>query len=286
METVTAFLAFVPKTAGFVSIILLLSTLGAEPLGQIAAPLAAVLWIIAALTMTVGNVMGLLQSNVKRVLAYSSIAHSGYMLVGLMGGVPGGASRGALGNGVGAVLFYLVAYGLATLAAFAILGTLHRRGEDAETFDDLSGLRHRHPWLATVMLLSVLSLLGLPPMIGFLGKIYLFGSAVQAGYVWLVVIAVINSAISAVYYLRIAGAVFFGPPNESIDTTYAVGGRISATIAGVLALVLGFWGNGLVNRANDAGRERSAPEKPAEQLVHAANAGDPESPQSVSGSGR
>lgn len=248
---VTAFLAFVPKTAGFVSIILLLS-LVPQPLPPV---ISWLLWGMAAATMTVGNVLGLLQTNVKRVLAYSSIAHTGYMLVGLLALTP--FSDDALGNGTAAVLFYLIAYGLATIGAFAVLGSLQTAGQEAQEYDDIAGLARRHPALAGIMLVCVLSLIGLPPMVGFLGKIYLFGSAIAHSgghpeYIWLVVLAVLNSAVSAVYYLRIAAACFFG---ETAPQTSALPGTarpLGAAIAAVAAITLGVAGGSIVNAARNA----------------------------------
>ena len=205
---VTAFLAFVPKTAGFVTLIILLNLVG-WPLTDSALPLMWLLWVLAVATMFVGNTLALLQHNVKRVLAYSSIAHSGYMLVGLTAG-PGtlGDSDMLLRNGLGAVLFYVVAYGVMTIGAFAVLGILKRQGEEAETFDDLRGLVRRHPMLATAMAICVFALAGLPPLIGFWGKLYLFGSAITGGFIWLAILGLINSAIAMVYYLRIVAACF------------------------------------------------------------------------------
>ena len=252
---ITAFLAFVPKTAGFVAIILLLQLVG-WPLPP---AMVFLLWVMAAATMTIGNVLGLLQTNVKRVLAYSSIAHSGYMLVGLLGNDSAATLPGAaLGNGVAAVLFYLPAYGLATMGAFAVLACLERRGREAQTFEDLAGLSKRSPFLATVMLVSVLSLIGLPPMVGLLGKIYLFGSAVTAGFYGLVIIAVINSAVSAVYYLRIVGACFFAEPNEQTCVIDSPIRRGAAGLAMILTVFLFFRGGSLV----DAALKAATPEAP------------------------
>jgi len=250
---VTAFLAFVPKTAGFVSLILLLNAFG----GAWPAPVAAALSLMAVLTMSVGNVLGLLQTNVKRILAYSSIAHSGYMIVGLLAVGETIDRGGALGDGAAAVLFYLVAYGLGNLAAFAVLASLRTRGEEAQTLEDITGLARRAPVLAAIMLLAMLSLIGLPPMIGFLGKIYLFGSAIEHGYVLLVVIAVLNSAVSAVYYLRIASACYFGEPAgaDELEGTQPLGapGRlIAGGLAAAAALGLGVVGGSLVSGAHSA----------------------------------
>jgi NADH-quinone oxidoreductase subunit N len=249
---VTAFLAFVPKTAGAVALILLLSLIG-WPLPQ---SIESLLWLIAVATMTLGNVLGLLQNNVKRVLAYSSIAHSGYIIVGLLAGpaineVTGGTG-GTLGNGIAAVLFYLVAYALGTIASFAVLGCLRADDREAQTYKHISGLHKNHPFLAALMLISVLSLVGLPPLVGFLGKIYLIGSAYSTGFTLLVVILVLNSAISAAYYLRIASACYFGEPDESVHSTGQLPRYAGALVAATLAIVLGILGNGLVNASRNA----------------------------------
>ena len=213
---VTAFLAFVPKTAGFIGIILLLSTMGwsghngphgVEGLPQ---PILTTLWMIAVLTMTLGNVGAILQKSVKRVLAYSSIAHSGYMLIGVI--------AGPANNGINAVLFYLLAYGIMNTAAFAVLAGLERRGQEIESMDDLAGLRFKHPGMAVVMALASGSLLGVPPLLGFWGKLYLFIAGVQAGHIPLVVIAGLNSAISAWYYLRLIALPIMSKPSAQAET--------------------------------------------------------------------
>ena len=266
---VTAFLAFVPKTAGFVAIILLLGViepaLRAESVGISvgAEPVTWLLWVMAALTMTVGNVLALLQTSVKRLLAYSSIAHSGYMLVALVGEriAPGSGEAGALGNGAAAVLFYLVAYGVGNLGAFAVLALLEARGEEADSFDDIAGQSRRFPGLALVMLVSVLSLVGLPPMVGFVGKLYLFGTAIDNGFVGLVIIAVLNSAISAVYYLRIASACYFGSPTDVLQPVRAPARALGAGAAALATVVLGIAGGWLVDAARQA-TGASAPSRP------------------------
>ena len=261
---VTAFLAFVPKTAGAVALILLLSMVG----WPLPAPIAMLLWIIAAATMTIGNVLGLLQNSVKRVLAYSSVAHSGYIVVGLLAGPAVNESAGgALGDGIAAVLFYLVAYGLGTIASFAVLGCLRAGDEEAQTYQHISGLHKNHPFLAALMLISVLSLVGLPPLIGFLGKVYLIGSAFGAGYTVLVIVLVLNSAISAAYYLRIASACYFGEPDSSVYSAGLFSRNAGALIAATLAIVLGVIGNGLVNASAEATQAQSG--EPKTQLTQA-----------------
>ncbi len=251
---VTAFLAFVPKTAGFVALILLFALVGWEHgAGGDALPtlLAELVAWIAVLTMTVGNVLGLVQRNVKRVLAYSSIAHSGYVLVGLLAG-PALFEAGAASNGLAAILFYLVAYALGTIGSFAVLGCLEARGEEAQTYDDISGLVRRHPALAGIMLVSVLSLLGFPFTVGLLGKIYLVGSTWTAGYGWVVIALVLNSAISAGYYLHIALVCIIGEPNDDVTAAPVPGRRLGAAVAAIGAVVLGVAGGRLVDSAHHA----------------------------------
>lgn len=211
---VTAFLAFVPKTAGFLSILLLLGTVGWHE-GGLPPALRVTLWVLAALTMTVGNILAILQDSVKRILAYSSIAHSGYMLVGVIAG-PGDGSFTR--SGISAVLFYLLAYGVMNLGPFAVIAALERSpGADGEpgeidTVDDLRGLSATRPLLGWTMALCALSLLGFPPLLGFFGKLPLFTSAIAVGEYSLVVVLGINSAIAAFYYLRLFSAPLLEKP--------------------------------------------------------------------------
>ena len=247
---VTAFLAFVPKTAGMVSLILVVGLVTGP--GVALPPIVTyLLWIMAAVTMTYGNVMGLMQSNVKRMLAYSSIAHSGYMLVGLLAGRGTESGNLAMANGHAGVLFYLVAYGMGNLGAFAVLTCLKARGEEAQHVEDLAGLSRRNPILAAVLLVSMLSLVGLPPMVGFVGKIYLFGPAVHE-HTPLVVIAVLNSAISAVYYLRIVSAAYFSEPAKDTQLADTFERRMAGAISAIAAIAIGFGAGLLVDFAKSA----------------------------------
>jgi NADH-quinone oxidoreductase subunit N len=211
---VAAFLAFTPKFAGLLAMMMLLSTIGYKDhfrFTEVGLPptLQVTLWIIAVLTMTLGNVGALLQKSIKRILAYSSIAHSGYMLIGIIAGP---------GLGFSAVLFYMLAYAVMNTAAFAVLAALHRRGQELETLEDLAGLRQRHPWMAAVMAVSALSLIGLPPLLGFWGKLYLFIAGIEAGHILLVIIAGLNSAISAWYYLGLVKMPVLEQPSARAET--------------------------------------------------------------------
>lgn len=166
---------------------------------------AMVVWWLAVLTMTVGNVTAVAQNNVKRMLAYSSIAHAGYLLSAIVAGTP---------RGGGAVLFYLLAYTFMNVGAFAVVISLGRKGEANEQFDDYAGLASRQPLIAAAMVLFMLSLTGIPPLVGFVGKLYLIEAIVQAGYIWLAVIMVLNSAISAYYYLRLIFEMYMRDPSR------------------------------------------------------------------------
>jgi NADH-quinone oxidoreductase subunit N len=164
---------------------------------------AMLVWGLAVLTMTVGNVVAIAQSNVKRMLAYSSIAHAGYLLAAIVSGTP---------RGGGAVLFYLLGYAFMNLGAFAVVIAIGRKGEANEQFSDYAGLASRRPLIAAAMVLFMLSLTGIPPLVGFVGKLYLIEALVQAGYIWLAVIMVLNSAISAYYYLRLIFEMYMRDP--------------------------------------------------------------------------
>jgi len=237
---VTAFLAFVPKTSGFIAIIKILSAVGG-PHWSIPPLIVNLLWVLAALTMTVGNALGLLQFNVKRVLAYSSVAHSGYMLVGITAlakaaatfkGEPAKAAEVQV-LAIAGVLFYLAAYGIMNSGAFGVLMLLPSReagdrldgpqrapvATTAETYDDLAGQGKRHVALGLAMAVCCFSLIGIPLTVGFLGKVYLIQPALASGLAWLVVITMVNAAISAAYYLRIVATMFLRPaPDAELGT--------------------------------------------------------------------
>jgi len=250
-SAVAAFLAFVPKFAGMLALMLLLTTVGWENHFRFAETglppaLQVTLWIIAVLTMTLGNVGALLQKSVKRILAYSSIAHSGYMLIGILAGPE---------FGFRAVLFYMFAYGVMNTAAFAVLAGLERQGRELETLDDLAGLRQRHPWMAAVMAVSALSLIGLPPLIGFWGKLFLFIAGVQAGHILLVVIAGINSAISAWYYIAMMKMPVLEQPTARSETVVrgpTIWPRIAGIITAAAVVLLPLFTRPLIDAADNA----------------------------------
>lgn len=200
----TAFMSAGPKAAGFAAalriFLVCLPTLQVE--------WSQVLWVLAVLTMTVGNITALKQDNIKRMLAYSSIAHAGYALVGF-----------TAGNGTGAagILFYMLSYAFMNIGAFAIIILIGKKGETNGNVQDFAGFGSRHPVLAAAMTIFLFSLAGMPPTAGFIGKFYLFSGAVQNGYVWLAIIGVLNSAASVYYYLRVMVYMYMKDPTEEFD---------------------------------------------------------------------
>lgn len=252
---VSAMLAFVPKMAGFMAIFMIVGCAGWGADGSgLPVPVEALLWVVAAMTMTVGNVLALLQSSVKRMMAYSSIAHSGYMLVGVIAG-PGGDGASFWRNGLAAVLFYLLCYGVMNLGVFAVLASLERKGQEADDIDDIRGLVRSHPPLGWSMVICCLALLGFPPLLGFIGKVGLITSGVTSGHIALVIILAINSAIAALYYLRLVAAVYLEPASETGFRPSRYGSRQFAALVsagGVLVLLL--MTNRLITAADDASR--------------------------------
>ncbi|HIJ80209.1 MAG TPA: NADH-quinone oxidoreductase subunit N [Desulfuromonadales bacterium] len=204
----TAFMSAGPKAAGFAAALRIL--LVALPSLQV--DWGQLLWVVAVLTMTVGNITALRQDNIKRMLAYSSIAHAGYCLVGF-----------AAGNGTGAagILFYMLSYTFMNIGAFAIVILLSKKGETNGNVMDFAGLGAKRPLLAVAMTVFLFSLAGMPPTAGFIGKFYLFSGAIQKGYIWLAVIGVLNSAASVYYYLRVMVYMYMKEPTEEFEWAQA-----------------------------------------------------------------
>lgn len=220
--SVTAFMATAVKAGAFVAL-LRAFTIGLAPVHEAMWP---VLWIGAAATMTVGNFIALQQTSLKRMLAYSSVAHTGYLLVGVTAGTPAAAS---------AVLFYLATYGAMNLGAFGVMVALARRDAGYEQISNLAGIGQSRPMLAVTMAVFMFSLIGMPPLAGFVGKFYLFAAALDAGFVGLVLVAVFNSVVSAAYYLGVVRTMFFDEPGEDLAplSGHAAAGLAVALVATV-----------------------------------------------------
>jgi NADH-quinone oxidoreductase subunit N len=194
-SAVTAFMAVGAKAAGFAALLRIFVLV----FPAIADNLTPVLWALAALTMILGNVVAIAQKNIKRMLAYSSIAHAGYILMAL---VPFG-QQNVSADCVASALFYLAAYAFTNFAAWAVVIAVEKAGEGGLELDDYAGLGRKYPSLAAVMTVAMLSFTGIPPTLGFVGKFYLFRTVIEGGYVGLAIIGVLTSLISAYYYLRI-----------------------------------------------------------------------------------
>ena len=228
--SVTAFMSAGPKAAAFAALIRILM----EALPQMKGDWELLFTIVAILTMTLGNLVALAQENVKRMLAYSSIAHVGYILIGFVASVGGHADRA-----LSSILFYLLAYTFMNTGAFAILIFLRREGVTGERLEDFAGLSRRSPMGALAMLIFLFSLAGIPPTAGFAAKLSVFYAAVQGGYYTLVVFGVLNSAVAAYYYLRVVVVMYMREPEGEqayTGTSPLLWAGIALALAGTIVL--------------------------------------------------
>lgn len=251
---VAAFIASAPKLAAFAIGFRLL----VEGLQALAFDWQQMLVLLAVASLVLGNLTAIAQSNLKRMLAYSTIAQMGFMLLAMLSGVVGGDAT-STANAYSAAMFYAITYALTTLAAFGVMLLLARAGFECEQIADLRGLGRRSPWYAFVMLLAMFSLAGIPPTVGFYAKLVvlqaLLSNGPSAGMVWLAVIAVLCSLIGAFYYLRVVKTMYFGdPPAEPADAPIAAAQdmRIALSINGVLIVALGIVPQYLLALCTDA----------------------------------
>jgi NADH-quinone oxidoreductase subunit N len=220
---VTGFMSTAVKAAAFAAFArVFLSSF--EPFSTQWAP---VVWILSAATMILGTVVGVAQSNLKRMLAYSSIAHGGYLLVGLVA---------ANQVGKAAILFYLLAYAITNLAAFGVIALLGTRDQPNDELRDYAGLWHTHPALAALMTVSLLSLGGLPPTVGFIGKWYIFSAAVSAGYYGLAIIGVLTSVVSVFFYLRVVVMMYMAEREGAAVPARVSGVGLAALTVAIVAI--------------------------------------------------
>jgi NADH-quinone oxidoreductase subunit N len=224
--SITAFMSVGPKAAGFA----VLGRVFMVAFASVKVDWAAILIPLSILTMAVGNIVALSQTNIKRMLAYSSIAHAGYALLGII------AANNA---GLSSMMNYLMIYAFMNIGAFAVIIMLRSEGFRGDSIYDYEGLSKTHPLAAALMLIFMFSLTGIPPTAGFIGKLYLFMSAVNAGYTWLVVVAVIFSAISAYFYLRIVMYMYMREPKVAVRLTSSPGIDVALGITTVAVLLIG-----------------------------------------------
>ncbi|MGH8668372.1 MAG: NADH-quinone oxidoreductase subunit NuoN, partial [Burkholderiales bacterium] len=207
---VTLVISAGPKLAAFAMAIRLL----VNGLPSLAADWQQMLALLALASMALGNIVAIAQSNLKRMLAYSAIAHMGFMLLGLLSGVVDGNARNAA-DAYSAALFYAIVYAIMSVGAFGVLLYLSRAGFDCENLEDVRGLNRTRPWIAFLMLVIMFSLTGIPPTAGFYAKLAVISAAVSAGYLWLAVAAVMFSLVGAFYYLRVVKLMYFDEPSDS-----------------------------------------------------------------------
>lgn len=237
--SMTLFIGTAPKIAGVAFFIRLLG----EGLVPLAGDWQQMLVIMAVLSMALGNITAIAQTNLKRMLAYSTISQMGFVLLGILS-----ASQ----LGFAAATFYITSYALMGLAAFGVLLLLSRAGFDAETLDHIKGLNRRSPWFAFMMLLAMISMAGIPPSVGFFAKLSVLRAALAAGYLWLVVFAVVMSLIGAFYYLRVIKSMYMEEPDDTTPLHADFDMRVLLSINGLALLVFGLVPESLLSLFNHA----------------------------------
>ncbi|RPH92790.1 NADH-quinone oxidoreductase subunit N [candidate division KSB1 bacterium] len=232
--TITGYMSTGPKAAAFVALIRVFGV-ALEPASSM---WSVVITGLAILTMTVGNIVALRQTSVKRMLAYSSIAHAGYLLVGIVAGTKAAFA---------ATAYYLSAYALMNLGAFAVLILLNRRQEGSYRFEDLRGMGFAHPLLGITLTIFLLSLTGVPPTAGFFGKLYVFSAAVGEGHIALAIVGLLNSAVAAYYYLRVITLLYMTKPETEPPIVQPIAYRAALVVSSILILLIGIFPEQLLN---------------------------------------
>jgi NADH-quinone oxidoreductase subunit N len=225
---VTLFIGSTPKIAAFALAMRIL----VDGLGTLHADWQGMLVILAVLSLGLGNIAAIAQKNIKRMLAYSTISHVGFIFLGLLAGTD---------DGYTAAMFYAVTYAATAAAAFGTLILLNRDGFEAAELHDLKGLNERSPWFAAMMLIAMFSMAGVPPMVGFFAKLFVLDAVISVGMTWLAVVAVFFSVIGAFYYLRIVKLMYFDKPLDEIPLEMARGTRAVLTVNGVAILLFGMF---------------------------------------------
>jgi NADH-quinone oxidoreductase subunit N len=231
---VTLFISTAPKIAAFAIVIRLL----AEGLHGLVADWQGMLIILTVASIALGNIVAIAQANIKRMLAYSAISHAGFLLLGIL--------AGSL-NGYSSAMFYILVYALMSLGAFGMILLLSREGFEADTINDFKGLNQRSPWYAFMMLLLMLSMAGIPPLAGFYAKLAVLQAAFQAGFVKVVVFAVVLSVVGAFYYLRIIKLMYFDAPESHAPITAGPDTALLISINGLSVLLIGLLPNALLS---------------------------------------
>jgi len=244
---VTLLIAAGPKVAAFALIMRLL----VEGLLPLAGDWQMMLVVLSIVSLAIGNLTAIVQTNLKRMLAYSTISHMGFILLGMLSGVVANKADGAA-NAYSASMFYSITYMLTTLGTFGLILIRTRKGFEAETLDDLKGMSRRHPWFALLMLVMMFSMAGIPPTVGFYAKLAVLSAVVKAGMSWLAVVAVVFSLIGAFYYLRVVKLMYFDAPAGEEPLEASVGVRSILSLNGLAVILLGLFPAALMNLCFEA----------------------------------
>ncbi len=226
--SVTMYIGAAPKIAAFAMVMRLL----VEGLGDLHGHWQSMFIVLAILSIGIGNVVAIAQTNIKRMLAYSTISHVGFILLGILAGTE---------NGYSASMFYVVVYALMSMGAFGMIIVLSRAGFEADTINDFKGLNERSPWLAAMMMILMFSMAGVPPTVGFYAKLSVLQSVVQVDLIWLAVTAVIFSVIGAFYYLRIIKVIYFDKPEDTAKIEAGMDMRVVVSLNSLGMLALGIF---------------------------------------------
>ena len=249
--SVTAFMAVASKVASFAAFMRVFL----EGLGGLKPHWEGLFLALCVATLVLGNVVAIVQTNIKRMLAYSSIAHAGYALIGVVVAGHPDAETSVRTLGLSSVMLYLAVYAFMTLGAFAVVAMVRKQGVEGDEIEDFAGLSKRHPVAALLMLVFMVSLAGIPPTAGFIGKFYLFMAAIKAGLTWLAIVAVVLTAISAYFYLRVVMVMYMREP-QSVGpaTRFATSPAIAVVLACALAgvVLLGLFPNVLVSLSSQS----------------------------------
>jgi NADH-quinone oxidoreductase subunit N len=231
---VTLYLTAAPKVASYALAIRLL----AEGLGDMRDGWQDMLIVLSVLSMVVGNLVAIAQTNLKRMLAYSTISHVGFILIGILAGTT---------EGYQAALFYTITYVIMAVGSFGMILLLSREGFEADRLDDFKGLNRRSPWFAAVMLMLMFSTAGVPPFVGFWAKVGVIGAVLDLGYTWLAAIAVLFSVVGAFYYLRVVKLMYFDEPEGEEPLVAGTAMRATVSLNGLAVLALGIFPAALLN---------------------------------------
>ncbi|MFJ3046300.1 NADH-quinone oxidoreductase subunit NuoN [Herbaspirillum chlorophenolicum] len=244
---VTLLLGAAPKLATFAITFRLL----VEGMLPLAVDWQQMLMVMAVLSIILGNVTAIAQSNIKRMLAYSTISHMGFMLLGMMSGVVDGNLFSAV-NAYSSSMFYAVTYVITTLGTFGVIILLSRAGFEADKIEDFKGLNQRSPWFAAVMMILMFSLAGIPPLVGFYAKLSVLQAVLGTGQIWLAVLAVLFSLVGAFYYIRVVKVMYFDDPVDNTKIVATPDMRLVLSLNGIAALAIGLWPGHLMDACTNA----------------------------------